>query len=100
MDIGHCNIAISIHNHPEGYPPTADDCVSALNRGYQLGVVCGHNGAIYTYEPSEKPYTQTVCNQIHDAIALQCQYEPDLNRRVSLWLEIMEERGLHVKKWG
>ena len=37
---------LAIQSHPTGYPPTADDCVSALNHGYSLGVVCGHNGTV------------------------------------------------------
>ena len=91
---------ISIHNHPEGYPPTADDCVSARNHQYKLGVVCGHNGAVYTYRPSENPYSQSDCDQIHSAISLQCEYEPDSQRRLSLWIEIMGERKLYIEKWG
>ena len=62
---------VALHNHPEGYPPTADDCVSALNHGYELGIVCGHNGEVYTYQPAPVLYTAGECNDIHRNINLQ-----------------------------
>ena len=62
---------IALHNHPEGYPPTADDSVSALVRGYEKGVVCGHNGEVYTYLPSPVKYSQEECYNIHNLINLQ-----------------------------
>lgn len=64
---------IAIHNHPNGLPPSADDCVSAAVHGYDLGVVCGHNGTVYTYQPAEMIYTEQECMQIHNAISIQLQ---------------------------
>ena len=91
---------LSIHNHPEGYPPTADDCVSAYHRGYSFGVVCGHNGAVYTYEPSNAPLSNDDCIRIHNNIAYQCQFENALAKRIDLWIEMMREIGFSVRKWG
>ena len=91
---------LTIHNHPEGYPPTADDCVSAGNRGYSLGVVCGHNGAVYTYEPASVSMSQRDCLRIHNNIAYQCQFEKTYDGILSLWIQMMAENGFMVRKWG
>lgn len=80
---------LAIHNHPNGLPPTADDCVSATLHGYSLGVVCGHNGAVYTYKPSRNIYTENECAIIHNAISLQMQGTPNENID-KLWLEMLK----------
>ena len=80
---------LAIHNHPNGLPPTADDCVSAAMHGYSLGVVCGHNGAVYTYKPSDTMYTESDCVKIHNAISLQMQgtSSEDIDK---LWIEMLK----------
>lgn len=80
---------LAIHNHPNGLPPTADDCVSATLHGYSLGVVCGHNGAVYTYKPSGIMYTESECAKIHNAISLQLHGTPveDIDKT---WLEMLQ----------
>lgn len=45
---------ISIHNHPESYPPSGSDFASAFRNGYGYGVVVGHNGEIYGYKVGKK----------------------------------------------
>lgn len=71
---------IAIHNHPEGYPPTADDAVSALVRGYNKGVVCGHNGKLYTYEPSRRKYSKEELEEIHSLIVGQYVQGDDIDK--------------------
>ena len=80
---------LAIHNHPNGLPPTADDCVSAALHGYSIGVVCGHNGEVYTYKPSGIIYTENECAKIHNAISLQLQGTPveDIDK---LWFEMLK----------
>ena len=41
---------ITIHNHPDGFPPSVDDFNSNYKNNYSLGVVCGHNGKIFMYK--------------------------------------------------
>ena len=41
---------IALHNHPEGYPPSARDFNKALENGYEKGVTVGHNGEVYVYQ--------------------------------------------------
>ena len=87
---------LAIHNHPNGLPPTADDCVSAALHGYSLGVVCGHNGAVYTYKPSDIMYTESECAKIHNAISLQMQgtQVEDIDK---LWLEMLKLFNLNAE---
>ena len=86
-----------IHNHPNGLPPTADDCVPAVLHDCSLGVVCGHNGAVYTYKPADIVYTESECAKIHNAISLQMQVE-DIDK---LWLEMLRLYNLEVdERWG
>ena len=44
---------ITIHSHPNGFPPSLDDFNSACLNGYSVGVVCGHNGDIFLYQSQE-----------------------------------------------
>ncbi|MGN1406454.1 MAG: hypothetical protein ACI4WM_09270 [Erysipelotrichaceae bacterium] len=48
----HCNI-ITIHSHPNSYPPSINDFNSNCFRGYNLGIVVCHDGKIYTYNSNE-----------------------------------------------
>lgn len=59
---------ISLHNHAGGYPPSANDAVSALLKGYDKGLICGHNGIVYEYLPSQNVYDKEACKVIHDSI--------------------------------
>ena len=40
---------IAIHNHPHGYPPSADDFQKAFENQYEIGIAIGHNGQVYIY---------------------------------------------------
>lgn len=89
---------IAIHNHPDGYPPTADDCESAGERGYNIGVVVGHNGKVFIYKPSLKRWRESDCNNLHNAIALQADYVDSDEEMISIWLDIMREAGFTVEE--
>lgn len=40
---------ITIHSHPESGPPSSEDLNCNLKFNYELGVVCCHDGRIFTY---------------------------------------------------
>lgn len=87
----------AIHNHPDGYPPTADDCESAGIRGYAAGISVGHNGNVYQYEPSFKGWSIEDCRRFHNIIALQVQYAETDDEVINTWLEMMKEKGFKAK---
>ncbi len=45
---------VTIHSHPNSYPPSIDDLNSNFWRKYKIGVVVGHNGSIFLYSANEK----------------------------------------------
>ena len=89
---------IAIHNHPEGLPPTADDCVSAAYHGYTAGVVCGHNGSLYIYYPASRYISMDECDAIHDSVSYQCGFLNDYDEISDIWLELMGENGLKMER--
>lgn len=44
---------LTIHTHPNSYPPSIQDFNSNYLNGYSLGVVLCHNGQIYAYTADE-----------------------------------------------
>jgi len=45
---------VTIHTHPNSYPPSAVDFNSNYEHEYILGVICCHNGRIFVYNASEE----------------------------------------------
>lgn len=89
---------LAIHNHPAGWPPTADDCVSAKQRDYSIGITCGHNGTVYVYYPAEVLIPEEECNQIHDIIAEKCMFEKDINIILDTWKEVLAVFDMRIKE--
>lgn len=80
---------IALHNHPEGYPPSADDINKAFDNNYVYGFVNGHNGQVYRYtKPLERVSN---VDEIHDNISFLCQNGADVDRAYS---EIYESNNL------
>ena len=89
---------IALHNHPTGWPPTADDCVTAHDKGYGLGITCGHNGSVNIYYPSRVSFTDDECRQIHNIIAEQSEYEKDINKVLRIWEDTLAEFDMIIKE--
>ena len=61
---------VTIHNHPEGYPPSVDDLNKSYENGTVFGIAAGHNGQVYKYNnPGKKTEEADI---IHQNIALLC----------------------------
>jgi len=60
---------ITIHNHPEGYPPSIDDFNSALKNNTVCGFAIGHNGQIYKYYKPTKSFSKKEIQELHNEIA-------------------------------
>lgn len=48
----HTNI-LTIHNHPDSFPPSISDFNSNYDHGYSVGIVIGHDGSVYMYSANE-----------------------------------------------
>jgi hypothetical protein len=52
------NSIVSMHNHPEGFPPSAADINAVKKNSVELyGMVIGHNGTVYRYTAPRKHIT-------------------------------------------
>ena len=73
----HSNL-LTIHSHPNSFPPSISDLNSNFHNGYSVGVIACHNGKIYMYsvleEINEAYYNMTVAeflNQGYDELTAQ-----------------------------
>ena len=57
---------ISIHNHPEGLPPSINDFNKSYENNTLFGVAVGHNGQVYKYDNPHK--TISDADTIHEAM--------------------------------
>lgn len=69
---------VTIHNHPEGYPPSVDDLNKAYENGTVFGIAAGHNGQVYKYNNPGKKTEEA--DSIHDVINLRCGGGTDPDR--------------------
>lgn len=62
------NNLLTIHSHPNSYPPSIADFNSNFDNDYVMGIVICHNGKIYRYKAeeyvSEKYYHLTVAEHL------------------------------------
>ena len=85
---------ISVHNHPNNYPPSLDDGSSGRLHGYIGGVVVGHDGSIYTYTPTANVLQPEQCKQIHGLIRLAI----DQSLSIEPWFTMLETYGMIITK--
>ena len=85
---------ISLHNHPQSYPPSLDDGASAFAHGYKKGVVVTHDGRVFVYSPAEGEMSRELCDAVHDMIEEQiqqtCSIEP--------WFTTLKDYGMIIEE--
>lgn len=86
---------ISVHNHPNNLPPSLDDGVSALMRGYRSGVVACHDGNIYSFTPASIPLTGRECDEVHDLLSQKIMNTGKIEEP---WLTTLSQYGMVVTK--
>lgn len=45
---------LTIHTHPDSFPPSIDDINSNYNHNYEIGIVICHDGRVYMYSAEER----------------------------------------------
>ena len=45
---------LTIHNHPDSFPPSIDDLNSNFDHKYVVGIVVCHDGRVYMYSANER----------------------------------------------
>ena len=72
---------ISIHNHPEGYPPSIDDFSKKEEHGYSISLACGANGQVYQYENvNHIVFSKAQMDKIQDSIVMYSNFGMDIDR--------------------
>ena len=60
---------LTIHSHPNSFPPSISDLNSNYTNGYAIGIIVCHNGKIFMYsvseEINEKYYSMTVAEYLN-----------------------------------
>ena len=82
---------LTIHSHPNSFPPSIGDLNSNYFNGYTIGIIVCHNGKIYMYsvseEISEQYYNMTVAeylNQGYDECTAQIMSLNHLQERFAI----------------
>lgn len=44
---------ITVHSHPDSFPPSIDDINANFDHNYMVGIVLCHNGKVYLYSANE-----------------------------------------------
>ena len=87
---------VTIHNHPNGLPPTLDDGSSAFVHEYNMGVAVGHNLEVWTYGRTTKKCSTEFCKEVHSALEDKLKYMLEIND--SEWYNHLNQYGMGIKK--
>lgn len=82
---------ISVHNHPEGYPPSPNDMMSAFKNKYSKCIAVGTNGQVYEYSNDTIPLSVKDCDNIQELIGWNYNAGYDIDRA---YLDIYNSFGL------
>jgi hypothetical protein len=69
---------VTLHNHPEGYPPSVDDINKSYDNKTLFGIAVGHNGQVYKYDNPGKHINDP--KLIHNEIAYRYREGADIDR--------------------
>lgn len=83
---------VTVHNHPEGYPPSVDDFNKSFDNDTIFGLAVGHNGQVYKYNNPGKRTEDA--DMIHDNISILCLLGSDPDR---VYQEELQRYGLHYE---
>lgn len=78
---------VTLHNHPEGYPPSVDDLNKSFENNTIFGISVGHNGQVYRYNRPGK-YIENA-KDIHDDIAFRYMAGADVDRAYTEMYDIL-----------
>lgn len=86
------NVLLSIHNHPNSYPPSNNDINSAIEKGYSKGYTFGHNGTAYVYEINE---LTTPISDFEFSDKVDNNYKKKYTDNEAIYKALLELSGLH-----
>lgn len=93
--IRNCKKLLTIHSHPDSFPPSIDDFNSNYDHAYVLGIVACHDGRVYMYSANER-INEDYYNLVVEEY-LKRGYNEDESQRCAL-LEIQTNFDIQFKE--
>ena len=89
---------LTIHTHPDSFPPSIDDINSNYDHNYEIGIVICHDGRVYMYSAEERInvnyYKLTVEDYLKDGYnedTAQIEALKELQKKFSIYFKEVTE---------
>ena len=92
---------LTIHSHPSSGPPSIEDLNCNLKYGYDVGIVCCHNGKIYKYTSNQhinKVYYDLKINACFKKAEEERHYISNVEAQWIVLNELVERFDISVKE--
>ena len=86
---------LTIHSHPNSFPPSIEDLNSNFRNNYSLGIICCHNGTLFTYASSE--YIRKKYYQMHMENFLKMGYN-EFNSQMLAFRKLEKSSNFYVRE--
>ena len=89
---------LTIHTHPDSFPPSIDDINSNYDHNYEIGIVICHDGRVYMYSAEERInvnyYKLTVEDYLKNGYnedTAQIEALKELQKKFSIYFKVVTE---------
>ena len=89
---------LTIHTHPDSFPPSIDDINSNYDHNYEIGIVICHDGRVYMYSAEERInvnyYKLTVEDYLKNGYnedTAQIEALKELQKKFSIYFKVTED---------
>lgn len=89
---------LTIHTHPDSFPPSIDDINSNYDHNYEIGIVICHDGRVYMYSAEERInvnyYKLTVEDYLKNGYnedTAQIEALKELQKKISIYFKEVTE---------
>lgn len=86
---------ITIHTHPNSFPPSLEDFNSNFANGNGRGIVCGHDGKVYVYWAKvllQKERTEFYYRKYYGIL------KDEYDAQKQLWKEMMDQYNIYFEE--
>ena len=89
---------LTIHTHPDSFPPSIDDINSNYDHNYEIGIVICHDGRVYMYSAEERInvnyYKLTVEDYLKNGYnedTAQIEALKEMQKKFSIYFKVTED---------
>ncbi len=86
---------VTIHSHPNSFPPSLEDFNSNYMNGNGIGIVCCHDGKVYRYEAKEE-----IARETYNFFE-KCyynQFKDEYQAQEQTWLKLREVSNIEFEE--